>query len=168
MLPHDQNIIKKVMAVKKVKYYGFKKAIKDKKVKILGKKVDDAYIKTVSALTLGNYRDVYVVFTPLNGCASTSFLPVLKKVGFKKIETVKKQMPFLAGFGKVNCLMILNRFSLKVAGKFFPVTFYNLFRLELRKYVPQHRFQPVTDGFFPGFVQVNESSLCIAFPNKDP
>ncbi len=92
--PHDQNIIEKVMAVKKVKYYDFKKAIKEKRIQILEKKVDNAYIKTVCALTLGNYRDVHVVFTPLNGCASTSFLPVLKKVGFKKVDTVKKQMPF--------------------------------------------------------------------------
>jgi len=41
---------------------------------------------------LGNYRDAKIVFTPLNGCAGTSFLPVLRHVGFKNIIEVKEQM----------------------------------------------------------------------------
>ncbi len=90
--PHDKNIINKVMAVKKIKTIDFDKAKQSGKIKILGKKVDQDFIDTVSKLSLGNYRDVHILFTPLNGCASTSFLPVLKNVGFKKIETVKSQM----------------------------------------------------------------------------
>lgn len=92
--PHDKNIIKNVMVVKKVKTIGFDEVLKNQKIKILGKKIDQDYINTVSKLSLGNFRDVHILFTPLNGCASTSFLPVLKNCGFKKIETVKSQMPF--------------------------------------------------------------------------
>ncbi|MDD3887602.1 MAG: phospho-sugar mutase [Patescibacteria group bacterium] len=92
--PHDKNIIKEVMAVKEIKTINFKEAKKIGKIKILGKKLDNDFVNTVSKLSLGNYRDAHILFTPLNGCASTSFLPVLKNVGFKKVETVKSQMPF--------------------------------------------------------------------------
>lgn len=96
--PHDKNIIKKVMKVTKIKKLDFKKAIKTGKIKMLGDELDRAFVKTVGNLSLGNYRDAHILFTPLNGCASTSFLPVLKNVGFKKIETVKSQMPFDPNF----------------------------------------------------------------------
>lgn len=92
--PHDKNIINKVMVVKKIKTIDFNEAKKVGKIKILGKEIDQEFVNTVSKLSLGNYRDVHILFTPLNGCASTSFLPVLKNVGFKKVETVKSQMPF--------------------------------------------------------------------------
>lgn len=90
--PHDANIIKKVTAVREIKMEDFEVGLKNRKIVMLDANVDKAYAETVGNLSLGNYRDVHVVFTPLNGCASTSFLPVLRHVGFKQIDEVKEQM----------------------------------------------------------------------------
>lgn len=99
--PHDVNIIQKVMRVAGVKKCDFEQAVKDGKIILLDDGADRAYAETVGNLSLGNYRDVDIVFTPLHGCASTSFLPVLKHVGFKKIHEVKEQMAFDPNFSNV-------------------------------------------------------------------
>ncbi|PIT88417.1 MAG: phospho-sugar mutase [Candidatus Magasanikbacteria bacterium CG10_big_fil_rev_8_21_14_0_10_36_32] len=99
--PHDVNIIQKVMRVTEVKKCDFDQAIKDGKIILLDDVTDRAYAETVGSLSLGNYRDVDIVFTPLHGCASTSFLPVLKHVGFTKIHEVEEQMSFDPNFSNV-------------------------------------------------------------------
>lgn len=90
--PHDANIIEKVMRAKEIKRRDFNKAVKEGLIIILDETDDNAYVEAVANLSLGDYRDVDIVFTPLHGCATTSFLPVLKRVGFKKIHEVKEQM----------------------------------------------------------------------------
>jgi len=90
--PHDLNIIEKVGNIGKIKIIEFQQAVKEKKVIMLDSEADQAYAKTVGSLSLGDYRDAKIIFTPLHGCASTSFLPVLHHVGFKNIIEVKEQM----------------------------------------------------------------------------
>lgn len=99
--PHDVNIIDEVNHVQEIKQIAFSDAVKSGIIRILGDETDQAYARTVGALSLGNFRDVHVVFTPLHGCATTSFLPVLRNVGFQHIDEVKEQMTFDPDFSHV-------------------------------------------------------------------
>lgn len=107
--PHDGKIIEKVNNVGQIEKYDFDKAISDGKIVMLGEDSpstngggeDEAYQKTVEKLSLSQERDVHIVFTPLHGCASTSFLPVLRHVGFSRVDTVELQMPFDPEFSAV-------------------------------------------------------------------
>lgn len=90
--PHDTNIIKKVSEVKKINKINFQEALAEGKIVLLGNQADGAYYEAVEKLSLGNFRDVKIVFTPLHGCAVTSFLPILKRIGFKDIIEVTEQM----------------------------------------------------------------------------
>ncbi len=99
--PHDIGIIKKAQAVKIIKKDDFYDALEEEKIVIVTEDIDSAYHQTVASLTLNEDRDIKIVFTPLHGCASTSFLPVLKEVGFRDIVLVEEQMAFDANFTNV-------------------------------------------------------------------
>ena len=99
--PHDGKIIEKVNGVSRIEFSDFDQAVNDGKIEILGEEIDEAYQATVAKLSLGNYRDVHIVFTPLHGCASTSFLPILRHAGFSRLDAVESQMPFDPDFSAV-------------------------------------------------------------------
>ena len=99
--PDDEEIIKRVKDVKKIKCLDFASAVDYGLAVIPDEEVDRAYHDAAAKLSLGDFRGASVVFTPLHGCASTSFLPVLRRVGFKNIFEVKEQMPFDPEFSRV-------------------------------------------------------------------
>lgn len=99
--PHDAKIIEKVNNVGRIELFDFDKAVDEGKIVMLGEEVDEAYQHTVAKLSLSDYRDVHIVFTPLHGCASTSFLPVLRHAGFSRLDVVESQMPFDPDFSNV-------------------------------------------------------------------
>lgn len=90
--PHDMGIISEVEAVRDIATVDFVQAVKDGQVVMLGVDADQAYHDAVANLSLGSYRDVHIVFTPLHGCATTSFLPVLQQMNFARIDLVTPQM----------------------------------------------------------------------------
>jgi len=100
--PHDSNIIKKVSEVQKIKKINFQEALAEGKIILLGTEADEAYYEAVEKLSLGNFRDVEIVFTPLHGCAVTSFLPILKRIGFEDIIEVTEQMTADPNFSHVS------------------------------------------------------------------
>lgn len=99
--PHDGKIIDKVNNVRRIEKYDFDQAVSQGKIVMLGKEVDEAYQSTVEKLSLSYARDVHIVFTPLHGCASTSFLPVLQRAGFNRLEVVESQMSLDPEFSAV-------------------------------------------------------------------
>ena len=90
--PHDVGVIEKVSQVDKINILDFQEAVATGKIVMLGEEVDSLYQEAVAQMSLGNFREAKIVFTPLNGCAVTSFLPVLHRLGFKNIIEVKEQM----------------------------------------------------------------------------
>ncbi len=90
--PHDKGVLAKAMAISKINDIDFDHAVKDGKISIVGKEVDDAYINAVVAQAEGKERDVKIVYSPLHGAGQTNVLPVLKKAGFKDVSTVADQM----------------------------------------------------------------------------
>lgn len=100
--PHDVSVIAKVSGLQKINKTDFDSAEKSGMIILLDKKIDEAYQDAVGSLSLGGYRSAKIVFTPLHGCASTSFLPVLKKVGFENIYEVREQMSLDPDFSNVD------------------------------------------------------------------
>ncbi|MCX6779266.1 MAG: phospho-sugar mutase, partial [Candidatus Magasanikbacteria bacterium] len=73
--PHDARVIDKVSGVDKIHILDFQEAVETGKIIMLGEEVDNLYQEAVAQLSLGNFREAKIIFTPLNGCAVTSFLP---------------------------------------------------------------------------------------------
>jgi len=90
--PHSRNLLLAKSAVNEIKLINYEQAISKNLIIIVGKRIDEAYIKSVSEQSLGDCRDVKIVYSPLHGSGQTSVLPVLRSVGFNQISVVTKQM----------------------------------------------------------------------------
>jgi phosphoglucomutase/phosphomannomutase len=60
-------------------------------IRIVGAEIDRAYQNEVVGSSLGSYRDVRIVFTPLHGVGGTSVLPSLEAAGFRDVHQVPEQ-----------------------------------------------------------------------------
>ena len=92
--PHDKNVIievEKIASVDEVKWSGG-----DANITIIGKEMDDAYIKMVKGLSV--YPDVIqkeknlkIVYTPIHGTGIKLVPQVLKEFGFTNVHIVEEQ-----------------------------------------------------------------------------
>ncbi|MDA3953872.1 MAG: phospho-sugar mutase [Bacteroidales bacterium] len=92
--PHDKNIIAEVQKIKDVSEIKFDDSLKN--VEIIGKKIDKAYIKELSKLSLNpkvikNQKDLKIVYTPIHGAGVNLVPEALKAYGFKNITVVEEQ-----------------------------------------------------------------------------
>ena len=92
--PHDKNVIKevdKIASVDDVKWSGG-----EKNISMLGKDMDEAYIKMVKSLSvypevIQKHKDLKIVYTPIHGTGITLLPQVLKEFGFDNVHIVKEQ-----------------------------------------------------------------------------
>jgi phosphoglucomutase len=92
--PHDKNVIaevEKIHDVTDVKWGGG-----EDNIKIIGKELDDAYIKMVKGLSvypeiIQQQKDLKIVYTPIHGTGIKLVPPVLKEYGFENVHIVKEQ-----------------------------------------------------------------------------
>jgi len=92
--PHDKNVIKeveKIASVDEVKWNGG-----EKNITIIGKEVDDAYIKMVKGLSvypdvIAKHKDLKIVYTPIHGTGIMLVPEVLKSFGFTNVNIVEEQ-----------------------------------------------------------------------------
>ena len=92
--PHDKNVIaevEKISDVTEVKWTG-----NDGNIKIIGKEVDDAYIKMVKGLSvypevIQAQKDLKIVYTPIHGTGITLVPRVLAEFGFEQVHIVDEQ-----------------------------------------------------------------------------
>jgi len=97
--PRDMEIIKEVEAVsdfKEIKKADKAQAEKDGLFNIVGKEVDDAYVKNVEAQRVNpdiikSASDLKIVYTPLHGTGNIPVRRVLKEVGFENVNVVPEQ-----------------------------------------------------------------------------
>lgn len=97
--PRDMEIIKEVEAVsdfKEIKKADKETALKDGLLNIVGKEVDDAYVKNVKEQLINpdiikKYSDLKIVYTPLHGTGNIPVRRVLKEVGFENVNVVPEQ-----------------------------------------------------------------------------
>lgn len=90
--PHDKGVMAMANKVNDIKIVDYDEAVADGQIVIVGKEIDDEYIKVASAESLNNYRDISIIYSPLHGTGQVSVLPVLRAVGFEDISLVEEQM----------------------------------------------------------------------------
>lgn len=90
--PHSQGLLTALENILKIQSINYDQAVIDGQIQIIGKDIDTAYVAAASAESLGNCRDIKIVYSPLHGTGQTSVLPVLRSVGFDKISVVVDQM----------------------------------------------------------------------------
>ena len=92
--PHDKNVIKEVEAVTSiddVKWTGG-----EMNISIMGKEMDDAYLKMVKGLSvypevIAKQHDLKIVYTPIHGTGITLVPQILKDFGFTNVTIVEEQ-----------------------------------------------------------------------------
>jgi phosphoglucomutase len=92
--PHDKNVIKEVELVASpndVKWSGG-----EANITLLGKDMDDAYIKMVKSLSvnpdvIARQNQLKIVYTPIHGTGITLVPEVLKTFGFSNVHVVEEQ-----------------------------------------------------------------------------
>ena len=90
--PHDKGVLAVADGITEIHAMDFDEALREGKIEIIGKKVDDAYITAVVAEAEGSVRDISIVYSPLHGAGQTNVLPALKAAGFKNVSVVADQM----------------------------------------------------------------------------
>jgi phosphoglucomutase len=92
--PHDKNVIKeveKIGSVEDVKWSGG-----EKNITIIGKELDEEYIKMVKGLSvypemIAKHKDLKIVYTPIHGTGIMLVPEVLKRFGFTNVNIVDEQ-----------------------------------------------------------------------------
>jgi phosphoglucomutase len=92
--PHDKNVIaevEKIQDVNEVKWSGGQSNIT-----IIGKEIDEAYIKMVKSLSvypeiIRQQKDLKIVYTPIHGTGIKMVPQVLKEYGFENVHIVEEQ-----------------------------------------------------------------------------
>ena len=92
--PHDKNVIKEVEAIKNVDDVKFSGG--EANITIIGKDMDEAYIKMVKSLSvypdvIAKQHDLKIVYTPIHGTGITLVPKVLKEFGFDNVTIVSEQ-----------------------------------------------------------------------------
>ncbi|MBI1342622.1 MAG: phospho-sugar mutase [Terrimonas sp.] len=93
--PHDKNVIRevdKIASVEDVKWQGG-----EANISLIGKEMDDAYIKMVKSLSvypdvIARQQDLKIVYTPIHGTGIKLVPEVLKQFGFTNVHIVEEQM----------------------------------------------------------------------------
>ena len=92
--PHDRNVIReveKIGSVDEVKWTGG-----EKNITIIGKNIDDEYMKMVKGLSvypevIAKQNDLKIVYTPIHGTGIVLVPQVLKLFGFTNVHIVQEQ-----------------------------------------------------------------------------
>ncbi|HEY2727196.1 MAG TPA: phospho-sugar mutase, partial [Parafilimonas sp.] len=92
--PHDKNVITEVEAIKSIDDVKFTGG--ESNIIIIGKDMDDAYIKMVKSLSvypdvIKKQHDLKIVYTPIHGTGITLVPQVLKEFGFDNVTIVEEQ-----------------------------------------------------------------------------
>jgi phosphoglucomutase len=92
--PHDKNVIKeveKIGSVEDVKWTGG-----EKNITIVGKELDEEYIKMVKGLSvypdvIAKHKELRIVYTPIHGTGIMLVPEVLRRFGFTNVTIVDEQ-----------------------------------------------------------------------------
>src|SRR6266498_5130379 len=92
--PHDKNVINEVEAISSVDDVRWSGG--EKNITIIGKEIDDEYIKMVKSLSvypdvIALQHDLKIVYTPIHGTGIMLVPAVLKAFGFTNVHIVEEQ-----------------------------------------------------------------------------
>lgn len=92
LAPHDTGVLAAASAIEQIEVVDFDEAVRDGRIVMIGKEIDDKYVTAVVGEALGESRDLTIVYSPLHGAGQRNTLPVLKAAGFSDISVVEAQM----------------------------------------------------------------------------
>ncbi len=91
--PHDKGILAEAARISEIKALpDFDRGVQDGLIEIIGEEVDEAYLANTVAQSVGDKREIKIVYSPLHGAGQTNALPTLQRAGFSDIVTVGEQM----------------------------------------------------------------------------
>ncbi len=94
--PVDKDIIDEVNKVTDLSMVKFQKGKHCGEIELMGKDVDEAYLRDILSLTLSpescsRHKDIKFVYTPLHGCGVRIIPECLKRLGFENVFHVTEQ-----------------------------------------------------------------------------
>lgn len=98
--PHDKGVLDEVLAIEDlstVKTTSEEKALRSGKFQVIGKEIDDKYIKNVKAQVVNQdaidrmQKDITIIYTPLHGTGNIPARRVMKELGFENVYVVPEQ-----------------------------------------------------------------------------
>ncbi|MEZ6093110.1 MAG: phospho-sugar mutase [Pirellulaceae bacterium] len=88
--PHDRNVIAKVNDVGKITVADFDKAVADSKVVFCREETDAALLQEHLKQSLGEARDLKIIYSPLHGVGEFNVKALLNGVGFSDLEIYER------------------------------------------------------------------------------
>jgi len=91
--PDDAGIIACVKAAsdREIPEADFGRAVREGTIVMAGPELDDAYLTAVCGESVGNARDLSIVYTPMHGVGETSVAASLTRAGFHRLEILASQ-----------------------------------------------------------------------------
>lgn len=98
---HEEGVIECVYAVDEIRRVPFDEAVAAGQVKLLDDSVDRAYCEAVCGQSVGESRDIRILFTPLHGVGESAVCRVLQRAGFKDVDVLASQRAIDGNFTNV-------------------------------------------------------------------
>ncbi len=91
--PDDSGIIEcvKEASEREIPEKSLEDGIKDGSIVLVGKEVDDAYVKAVVGESVASARDIGIVYTPMHGVGETSVAAAILADGFSRLDILASQ-----------------------------------------------------------------------------
>ncbi len=90
--PHDIGVLSEAEKITSIHAIDFDQAIQGGQIEVIGREIDQAYLKAVSDQAMSDNRQLKIAYSPLHGTGQTNVLPALRAVGFDDIVLVDEQM----------------------------------------------------------------------------
>lgn len=90
--PYDKGLMEVAKNIDEIQTEDFSSALKEGKIELIGKAIDQKYIQANVDLSLSDSRSAKIIFSPIHGTGWTNLLKTLLAAGFDQISVVKDQM----------------------------------------------------------------------------
>ena len=90
--PYDKGLMEVAKIIDEIQTEDFSSALKEGKIELIGKAIDQKYIQANVDLSLSDSRSAKIIFSPIHGTGWTNLLKTLLAAGFDQISVVKDQM----------------------------------------------------------------------------
>lgn len=90
--PYDKGLMEVIKNIDEIQTEDFSSTLKEGKIELIGKAIDQKYIQANVNLSLSDSRSAKIIFSPIHGTGWTNLLKTLLAAGFDQISVVKDQM----------------------------------------------------------------------------
>ena len=90
--PYDKELMEVAKNIDEIQTEDFSSALREGKIELIGKTIDQEYVRANVNLSLSDSRSAKIVFSPIHGTGWTNLLKTLLAAGFGQISVVKDQI----------------------------------------------------------------------------